>query len=103
MTIIPQKVNRKGHEYYELVDVKWVNGRTVHKYVGYLGKDLSSKREIAFGEILPYVTRLMDLEISDSGMRDVLKKIGIDTDITPITKIVLENDRKLKKTFLRIK
>ena len=52
---------------------------------------------------LPYVTRLMDLEITDAGIHDVLKKIGIDSDIKPITKIVLENDRKLKKTFLRIR
>lgn len=45
----------------------------------------------------------MDLEITDAGIHDVLKKIGIDSDIKPITKIVLENDRKLKKTFLRIR
>lgn len=31
-----------------------------------------------------------------------MRKLGIDADISPITKIVLENDRKLKKIFLRI-
>ncbi|WP_290704793.1 hypothetical protein [Ferroplasma sp. Type II] len=46
---------------------------------------------------------MLSAEISDSDIRDILKKIGIDCDISPITKIVLENDRKLGKAFLRIK
>ena len=105
MTLVVKKVTRKGNDrvYYSLVDEKRVNGKVVQKYVGYLGKDPKSKSEITFGDILPYVTRLMDLEITDAGIHDVLKKIGIDSDIKPITKIVLENDRKLKKTFLRIR
>ena len=103
MTIIPHRVKRKGKEYYELIDVKRIGGKTVQKYVGYLGKDPKSKVEITYGDILPYVNRLMDLEITDSEIQDILKKIGIDAGISPITKIVLENDRKLKKTFLRIR
>ena len=71
--------------------------------MGYLGKDPKSKVEISYGDILPYVSRLMDLEITDAGMHDILRKIGIDSDISPITRIVIENDRKLKKTFLRIR
>ena len=47
--------------------------------------------------------RLLNVEISDSEIMDLLKKIGIDCDISPITKIILENDRKLGKTFMRIK
>ena len=104
MTLRPKKITRKsGKTYYSLVDEKRVNGKVVQKYVGYLGKDPKSKTEISFGDVLPYVTRLMNLEISDSEMHEVLKKIGIDSDLTPITKIVLENDRKLKRTFLRLK
>lgn len=103
MTLIPHKVKRNGKEYYELVDVKRVNGKVRTTYVGYLGKNPKSKMEISYGEILPYVTRLMDLEITDAEIHEILKKIGIDSDISPITKIVIENDRKLKKTFLRIK
>ncbi len=45
----------------------------------------------------------MNLEITDTELHEILKKIGIDSDITPITKFVLENDRKLKKAFMRIK
>ena len=45
----------------------------------------------------------MDLEVTDADIRGILKRIGIDCDISPITKIVLENDRKLRKTFLRLR
>ena len=104
MTLVVKKIKTQGkNSYYKLVDEKRVDGKVVQKYVGYLGMDPKSKNEISFGDVLPYVTRLMDLEISDSEIHGILKKIGIDSDVTPITKIVLENDRELKKTFLRIK
>jgi hypothetical protein len=60
-----------------LVDEKRVNGKVVQKYVGYLGKDPKSQSDITFSDILPYVTRLVDLGITDAGIHDVLKKIGI--------------------------
>ncbi len=104
MTLRPKKVSRKnGKTYYSLVDDKRVNGKVVQKYVGYLGKDPRAKSEVSFGDVLPYVTRLMDLEISDSDIHEILKKIGLDCDTSPITKIAIENDRKLKRTFLRIR
>lgn len=53
--------------------------------------------------MLPYLERLLDIEISDAEIEDILKKMEIYCDISPITKIVLENDKKLKKTFLRLK
>jgi hypothetical protein len=88
---------------YSLVYQRRINGKIVQKYVGYLGKDPKSRVEISYGEIMPYVSRLMDLEISNAEMHEILKKIGIDTDISPIAKIVIENDQKLKKTILMIK
>ena len=104
MTVVVRKEKRKnGKAYYKLYDVKRVNGKVKSKYVGYLGKDPSSKNEISYGEMMQYVHRLMDIEICDSDIHNILKKIGIESNITPITKIILENDRKLKKTFLRIK
>ena len=104
-TLVVKKVTRKGNErvYYSLVDEKRVTGKVVQKYVGYLGKDPKSKSEVTFGDILSYVTRIMDLDITDSGIHDVLKNMGIDSNVKPIIKIVLENDRKLKKIFLRIR
>ena len=38
MTLVPHKMMGKGYGYYELVDEKWVNGKAVQKYAGYLGK-----------------------------------------------------------------
>lgn len=104
MTLIAKKVKRKdGKTYYSLVDQKRINGKVVQKYVGYLGKSPNAKKEITFGDVLPYVQRLMDVEATNADIRRILSKLGIDVDISPITKIVLENDRKLKKIFLRIK
>lgn len=101
MTLVVKKIKTVGeNSYYKLVDEKRVNGKIVQKYVGYLGKDPKSKTEITYGDAVKYVQRLMDTEITDVEISGILKKIGIDTDIKPITKIILENDRKLKKTFL---
>ena len=33
----------------------------------------------------------------------ILKKIGIKYDAWPITKVIIENDLKMKKVFLRLK
>lgn len=104
MSITVRKEKRKnGKEYYKLYESKRVNGKPVTKYIGYLGKNPNSKKEITGKDILPYVNRLLDIEISDAEIKDILKKIGIDCDISPITKIVIENDRSLRKTFLRLK
>jgi len=103
MTIVPHKVNRKGHEYYELIEEKWVNGKVVQKYVGYLGKDPKAKNEVRPGDILPYIERLLNMGISQEEIDQILKKIGIEYDAWPITKIIIENDLKLKKVFLKLK
>ena len=103
MTVIPRKVRREHGEYWELVDVKRVNGKVVQKYVGYLGKSLNSKNEIEPEEILKYISRLLKKGISQEEMDEILKKIGIEYDAWPITKIIIENDLKLKKVFLKLK
>ena len=104
MTIIPVKRKSKsGNVYYNLVDEKTVNGRVVQKYVGYLGKSLNSKTEIEPEEILKYVSRLLKKGISQEEIDEILKKIGIEYDAWPITKIIIENDLKLEKVFLKLK
>ncbi|MHB8361736.1 MAG: hypothetical protein ACYDDC_08065 [Thermoplasmataceae archaeon] len=103
MTAIPHKVKRNGKEYYELIDVKRVNGKTVQKYVGYLGKNPKSKVEINYKDILPYVERLINMKVSQEEIDSILKKIGIEYDSWPITKIIIENDLKLNKLFLKLK
>jgi hypothetical protein len=103
MTIIPRKVKKEHGEYWELVDVKRVKGKVVQKYVGYLGKSPNSKKEIEPGEIMQYVERLLEKNISQDSINDILKKIGIEYDAWPITKIIIENDLRLKKVFLKLK
>ena len=103
MTVIPRKVRREHGEYWELVDVKRVNGKVVQKYVGYLGKSLNSKTEIEPEVIIQYVSRLLKKGISQEEIDQILKKIGIEYDAWPVTKIVIENDLKLQKVFLKLK
>ena len=103
MTVIPRKVRREHGEYWELVDVKRVNGKVVQKYVGYLGKSLNSKTEIEPEVIIQYVSRLLKKGISQEEIDQILKKIGIEYDAWPITKIIIENDLKLQKVFLKLK
>ena len=59
LTLVTHKVKRRGKEYYELVDVKRIRGKVVAKYVGYLGKDPNSKKEIEPEELMPYIQRLL--------------------------------------------
>ena len=103
MTVIPRKVKRKHGEYWELVDTRRVNGKVVQKYVGYLGKDPKAKSEINPEDILPYIERLISNGISQEEIGTILRKIGIDYDAWPITRIIIEHDLKLKKLFLKLK
>ncbi len=104
MTVIPVKRKSKsGKVYYNLVDEKRVNGKVVQKYVGYLGKSLNSKTEIEPEVIIQYVSRLLKKGISQEEIDQILKKIGIEYDAWPVTKIIIENDLKLQKVFLKLK
>lgn len=53
--------------------------------------------------MLPYAKMLMDLEITDAEIHDILRKISINNDVSPITRVVMENDREFKKVFLRVR
>jgi len=104
MTVIPVKrKSMSGKVYYNLVDEKRVNGKIVQKYVGYLGKSLNSKTEVDPEQMVMYVSRLLKKGISQEEIDGVLKKIGIEYDAWPITKIIIENDMKLQKVFLKLK
>ena len=79
MTLRPRKVVRKdGKEYYELIDVKRVRGKTVQKYIGYLGKSPNSKNEIEPEILMQYVQRLLNKEIGQDEIGEILKKMGIE-------------------------
>ena len=104
MTVIPVKrKSKKGNVYYNLVDEKRINGKVVQTYVGYLGKSLNSKNEVKPEQILQYIERLLNLQISQEEINTILKKIGIEYDAWPITKIIIEDDLKLNKLLLKLK
>ena len=104
MTVIPVKrKSNSGKVYYNLVDTKRVKEKVVQKYVGYLGKSPKGKNEIEASNIFPYVERLLNKGISQEEINEILKKIGIEYDAWPITKIIIENDFNLKILSLRLK
>ena len=82
MTVVVRKEKRKnGRVHYKLYDVKRVNGKVKSKYAWYLGKDPRPKNEISYGEMMQYMHRLMDIEICDSDIHNILKKVEIDFNI----------------------
>ena len=103
MTKTLNKITRNGHSYYQLMDEKWVNGKPVRKYLAYIGKSPNSKKEIEYGEIMKYVERLLKKDISQEEICQILKKIGIEYDTWPITNIIIENNFRAQKLFLRLK
>ena len=104
MTLVVKRIKSQGDSsYYKLVDEKRVNGKVVTKYVGYLGKTPKSIQELTPELLLPYVQRLLDIELTDVDMARILKKMGVETDVWPITRIIIENDRRLKKLLLRFR
>jgi len=104
MTLIPVKRKSKsGKVYYNLVDEKRVNGKVVQKYAGYIGKSPNSKKEIDPDDIMKYLERLLKRGISQEEIDQILKKMGIEYDAWPITKIIIAHTMKLKKVFLKLK
>ena len=104
MTLVVKRIKSQGDSsYYKLVDEKRVNGKVVTKSVGYLGKTPKSIQELTPEQLLPYVQRLLDIELTDVDMARILKKMGVETDVWPITRIIIENDRRLKKLLLKFR
>lgn len=103
VTLSVTKHRRRGGIYYDLWDQKRIRGKVVRKYVGYLGTSPKAKQEITPEVVYPYVRRLLTIGIDDTSVSDILKRIGIETEIWPITKLIIEHDRKLNRLFLRFK
>jgi hypothetical protein len=101
--ILVKRKSKKENVFYNLVDEKRINGNVVQTYVGYLGKSPNSKNEVKPEQILQYIERLLNLQISQEEINTILKKIGIEYDAWPITKIIIENDLKLNNLLLKLK
>jgi hypothetical protein len=46
---------------------------------------------------------LLKKDIKLEEIDEILKKIGIEYDPLPITKIIIENDLRMKKVFLKLR
>lgn len=85
------------------MDVRRIGGKVVSRYVGYLGKDPNSKREVNPEDLMPYIQRLLKKGIGVDQVSPILKKLGIEYDASRLTKIIIENDLRLERIFLRLK
>ncbi|QRF76102.1 hypothetical protein Thermo_01617 [Thermoplasmatales archaeon] len=103
MTKTINKRMKNGHAYCTLMDETWVDGKPKRKYIGYLGKNPKAKNVVDPEDILPYVVRLIKKGIGQEEINEILKKIGIEYDAWPITKIIIESDLNLNKLLLKLK
>lgn len=103
MTKTIHKTIKNGSTYYHVMDERWVNGKPVRKYIGYLGKSPNSMKEIEPGEVMKYLERLLKKGMSQEEIDQMLKQMGIEYDAWPITSIVMENNLRLQKVFLKLK
>ena len=46
---------------------------------------------------------LLNLQITSKEINSILMNVGIKYDAWPVTKIIIENDLKLNKLFLKLK
>ncbi|MHB1435622.1 MAG: hypothetical protein ACYCVV_19170 [Acidimicrobiales bacterium] len=103
MTVRVTKHLRNGRAYYDLWDQKRVKGRVVKEYLGYLGTSPKSKQETSPEQLYLYVRRIIDSGLTSDEAKVVLKRMGLEVDITPIKKLIIENDLELHRLFVRVK
>ena len=65
--------------------------------------NLRSRRTRTNLKIIKYVQKLLKKDIKLEEIDEILKKIGIEYDPLPITKIIIENDLRMKKVFLKLR
>ena len=103
MALVVAKKKTPSGEYYRLMEVNRVRGKVVSRYVAYLGKTPKSKQEITPEQVYLYLRRMIDSGLTSEDAGDILKKMGIEVDVTPIKKLIIENDLVLHRLFLRVK
>ncbi len=77
MTFI-RAIKKGGHTYYQEVENRWINGKTVQKHIRYVGKDKDRPsaiplERVQFGFI---ATRLMQGDLSPNELLDMIEKMG---------------------------
>ena len=70
---------KKGDKtYYQEVENKWINGKTVQKHIRYVGVDKESPDHIPLEKVqFGYIaTRLMQGDLSPNELLDMIEKMG---------------------------
>lgn len=93
-----REIKRGENTYYQEVENRWINGKTVQKHTRFIGKDKNSPSSIPleraqFGYI---ATRLMQGDLSANELMDMVERMGHHVDMKDLERIGLHYD--LKKT-----
>ena len=86
--------------YYRAYNVGHVRGKIVQKYVVSTGRSQNSTGEVEPGVLLKYVEGLVKKNVSQEEINQIPGKIGIEYDIWPVIKIIMENELKMKRITL---
>ena len=99
MTFI-RKIKKGDKVYYQEVENKWINGKTVQKHIRYIGKDRENPDRIPLEKIqFGYIaTRLMQGDLSPNELFDMIEKMGHHVNRENLEKIGLYYDFK-KNSF----
>ena len=90
MTFI-RKIKKGDKVYYQEVENKWINGKTVQKHIRYIGKDRENPDRIPLEKIqFGYIaTRLMQGDLSPNELFDMIEKMGHHVNRDNLEKIGL--------------
>ena len=99
MTFI-RKIKKGDKVYYQEVENKWINGRTVQKHIRYIGKDRENPDRIPLEKVqFGYIaTRLMQGDLSPNELFDMIERMGNHVNRENLEKIGLYYDFK-KNSF----
>ena len=99
MTFI-RKIKKGDKIYYQEVENKWVNGKTVQKHIRYIGRDKDNPDHIPIEKVhFGYIaTRLMQGDLSPNELFDMIEKMGNHVNRENLERIGLFYDFK-KNSF----
>ena len=73
-----RKIKKGDKVYYQEVENRWINGKTVQKHIRYIGRDKDNPDHIPIEKVhFGYIaTRLMQGDLSPNELFDMIEKMG---------------------------
>ena len=95
-----RKIKKGDKIYYQEVENKWINGKTVQKHIRYIGKDRENPDRIPLEKVqFGYIaTRLMQGDLSTDELFDMIEGMGHHVNRENLERIGLYYDYK-KNSF----